>query len=508
MTLRRPGPRALLWSGMAAYAVGFAALSVLRHRAFQTGRFDLGNMVQAVWSTAHGHPLAVTGLRGDEISRLAAHFDPILVAFTPLWLVWPSPDSLLVAQAIAVALGALPVFWLARKHLRSERAGLGFALAYLLYPPTQWLTLNEFHPVALACPLLLFALWYLDQGRVLPFAVFALLAATTKEEIGLVVAALGLWYALAHGRRYQGAAILAGGIGIALIAIELVIPHFNRAGSSSFFSRYSEVGGSPGGILRTAVTDPWRVVTTAATGRGLGYLARLVLPLGLLALAAPLLLLAALPELALNLLSAAPTQTSIRFHYTAGLIPMLVAATVVGAGRLARDRPQRAFHFATGALVLAVASNYFLGAIPLWRYFPGGEQHQATAAHVTRHDRLAAEALRLIPGRAVVSATNSLGAHLSARRRVLSFPVIQNATWVAADETSPGYADRLAPLPTAVQLSWLRRNPEWRLVFERDGILIFERRASAAASVRNTATTSRSRATRSQTGQPSRKSAW
>jgi uncharacterized membrane protein len=476
MTRARPSLGLLLWSAIAAYATGFAALSVLRHRAFETGRFDLGNMVQAVWSTAHGHPLAVTGLRGDALSRLGAHFDPILVAFAPLWLVWPSPDSLLVAQAVAVALGALPVFWLARKHLGSERAGLGFSLAYLLYPPTEWLTLNEFHPVALACPLLLFAIWYLDEGRLLPFALFALLAAISKEEIALVVAGLGLWYAFAHGRRLQGAAIFAAGLGVALVAIEIVIPHFSRAGSSSFFSRYSELGGSAGGILRTAVTDPWKVVSTAFTWHGLGYLARLALPLGLLALLAPLLLLAALPELALNLLSAAPTQTSIRFHYTAGLIPVLVAATVLGAGRLGRDRPQLAPRLATGVLVLAVVSNYVLGAIPLWRYFPGAEGAQATAGRVTPHDRLAARALRLIPPRAVVSATNSLGAHLSARRRVLSFPYLQDSTWIAADETSPGYADRLAPLPTAVQLSWLRRNPEWRLVFERDGILIFQRR--------------------------------
>ena len=100
---------------------------------------------------------------------------------------------------------------------------------------------------------------------------------------------------------------------------------------------------------------------------------------------------------------------------------------------------------------------------------------------MTEHDRIAAQALRLIPPHAVVSATNSLGAHLSARRRVLSFPYLQDAQWVAADETAPGYADRLAPLPTAVQLSWLRRNPEWRLVFERDGILIFQRASSAAS---------------------------
>jgi uncharacterized membrane protein len=463
---------------MVAYAAGLSALSILRHRAFATGRFDLGNMVQAVWSTSHGHPLQITGLRGDQISRLGAHFDPILAVFAPLWLVWPSADLLLVTQAVAVALGALPAYWLARKHLGSERAGLGFALAYLIYPPTQWLTLNEFHPVALACPLLLFAIWFLDEGRLLPFAACALVAATTKEEIALVVAGLGIWFALVHRRRLTGAVVAVGGIVVALIAIEVVIPHFNRAGTSSFFTRYSEVGSTPGGIVHTALTDPVKIVTTAFTGRGLGYLAQLVLPLGLLVVLAPLALIAALPELAVNLLSAATTQTSIHFHYTAGLIPVLLAAAVFGAKRLPPHVP-----VATLVVVIALVANYLLGPMPLWRYFPGGEQLQAHAAEVSEHDRIAARALRLIPPHAVVSATNSLGAHLSARRRLLSFPYLQDAQWVAADETAPGYADRLAPLPTAVQLSWLRRNPEWRLVFERDGILIFHR-ASDAASAR------------------------
>jgi uncharacterized membrane protein len=479
MTLRLPGTRPLLYTAIATYAAGFSALSILRHRAFATGRFDLGNMVQAVWSTAHGHPLQITGLRGDQISRLGAHFDPILAAFAPLWLLWPSPDMLLVAQAVAIALGALPVYWLARKHLVHERAGLGFALAYLIYPPTQWLTLNEFHPVALACPLLLFAIWYLDEGRLLPFAGCAALAATTKEEIALVVAGLGIWYALAHRRWLTGAAVAGAGIAAALIAIEVVIPHFNRGGTSSFFTRYSEVGSTPGGVVHTALTNPWKIVTTAVTGRGLGYLAQLALPLGLLAVLAPLALIAAIPELAVNLLSAATTQTSIRFHYTAGLIPVLVAAAIFGAKRLERWRPGAPV--ATGAVVIGLASSYLLGPIPVWQYFPGGQSHQAQAAEVSEHDRIASRALSLIPQDAVVSATNSLGAHLSARRRVLSFPFLQDARWIAADETAPGYADRLAPLPTAVQLSWVRRNPEWRLVFERDGILIFQRVSPAAS---------------------------
>jgi len=468
---RLPSAALTVVAAMGAYGAGFAALSLLRQRAFATGRFDLGNMVQAVWWTAHGHPLQMTNLHGQQISRLAAHVDPILAVFGPLWWIWPSPDLLLVTQALAVAAGAWPVFLLARKHLESSRAALGFALAYLLYPATGWLTLNEFHPVALATPLLLFAFWYLDNDRLLPFALFAVAAAACKEEIGLVVAGFGLWYALAKRRRAEGTAITVLGVAWSAIAIAVVIPHFHTAGESDFYGRYSEVGGSAAGIVKTAFTDPVRLLDAAFSARDLHYLLELVAPLAALCLLAPVALLAAVPELAINLLSATPTQTSIHFHYTAGLIPPLVIAAVLGAKRLTRWTVP----VAIAVVVAAVLGNYRLGPITGWRHVPGGAHFQATAARVTDHDRIAARALTLIPRSAVVSATNTLGAHLSARRRVLSFPFVQDATWIAADETQPGYADRYAPLPTAIQLAALRRNPDWRLVFEQDGVLVFNR---------------------------------
>ena len=468
---RMPNVAVTLVAATVAYGAGYAALSVLRHRAFATGRFDLGNMVQAVWWTAHGHPLRMTNLHGDQISRLAAHVDPLLAVFGPLWWIWPSPDLMLVVQALAIAAGAFPVYWLARKHLRSARAGLGFALAYLLYPATGWLTLNEFHPVALATPLLLFAFWFLDNDRLLPFALCAVAAAASKEEIGLVVAGFGLWYALARRRTAAGLVIAALGFAWSAIAIGVVIPHFHTAGESDFYGRYSEVGGSAAGIVKTAFTHPGRIAHAAFSSRDLHYLLTLVAPLAGLCLLAPLVLIAALPELAINLLSATPTQTSIHFHYTAGLIPPLVIAAVLGAKRLSRGTLAVAMVAVTAALV----GNYLLGPIPGWRHVPGGSTYQATAARVTDHDRITARALTLIPKSAVVSATNTLGAHLSARRRILSFPYVQDATWIAADETQPGYADRYAPLPTALALAALRRDPDWRLVFEQDGVLVFNR---------------------------------
>ena len=458
---------------MAAYAAGLGSLSVLRHRAFNTGRYDLGNMVQTVWNTAHGHFLQMTSGDGRQISRLAAHFDPILAAFAPLWWIWPSPEMLLFVQAVLVSLGALPVFWLANKHLRSERAALGFALVYLLYPATQWLTLNEFHPVALATPFLLFAFWYLDEDRLVPFAIFAVLAMTTKEEIGFVVAGMGIWYAIRRRTR-TGAIVAVAGVLVSALAIAVVIPHYNAGADSAFYGRYDAIGGSAGGIAKSAVTHPWRILEQAFQGRDVHYLFHLLLPLGFLFLLSPVVLIAALPELALNVLSATSTQTSIHFHYTAGAIAPLVAATVLGAALLARRFP--AGRVAVLAVLVALLASWKIGGIPLWGAVPGGEDYQRNDWRVTAHDHIAAQAVSLVPREAVVSSTNVVGAHLSDRRRVLSLPKLADATWVVADETRSSYADRSAPLPAAAALVRLRQSPDWKLVFSRDGVLIFHKR--------------------------------
>src|SRR5207302_9792698 len=177
------------------------------------------------------------------------------------------------------------------------------------------------------------------------------------------------------------------------IAIGIVIPHYHAGAESDFYGRYTEVGGSAGGIAKTALTHPLRIAQAAFDSRGLHYLLDLVAPLAALSLLAPLVLIAALPELGINLLSAVPTQTSIHFHYTAGLIPPLVIAAVFGAKRLGRW----AVPIAMLVVLAAPIGNYRLGPIPGWRHLPGGEQFQATAQRVTDHDRPADRALPLIP---------------------------------------------------------------------------------------------------------------
>ncbi len=469
-------PRTLLGVLVGAFAVGMSTLAVLQQRAFETGRFDVGNLTQVVWSTSHGRFLEMTDVHGDQISRLGAHFDPIVVLLVPLWWLWPSPELLLVVQAVAVALGAVPVYLLARKHLGSTRAGLVFAAVYLLYPPTQWLVVDDFHPVALATPLLLAAIWFLDEERLVAFAVCAGAACLTKEQIGLVVAMLGLWFAVSRGRRLAGGVVVAAGTAIAVLATAVVVPHFAPGGGSPFEGRYATVGGSPAGILRGAFEHPVRFAQAVTEHRDLSYLLDLLAPLGGLSLLSPLLAASALPEVALNLLSDTRTQTSIHFHYTAGAIPGLVAAAVLGAVTVKSRWPGAAPRLAAALVVVVVGAGALLGPLPFWAHVPFGSTLAAHDHVISDHDRAAARVLRTIPAGVAVSATNTLGAHLSARRRIFSFPVVREADWIALDLTRPSYLDNGPGGRFQAAYERLRRSGRWRVVAREDGIVVLRKR--------------------------------
>ena len=104
---------------MVVAAALLSILAVQRYRNYYGGRFDLGNMVQAVYNTAHGHFLQVTTAdgAGRQMSRLGAHVDPILAVFaSPGWS-GRAPMMLLVAQAVIVSLSAWPAYRLGLRVL-------------------------------------------------------------------------------------------------------------------------------------------------------------------------------------------------------------------------------------------------------------------------------------------------------------------------------------------------------------------------------------------------------
>jgi uncharacterized membrane protein len=451
----------LVYAGVASFAVLFVFATAVHYSVFEMARLDLGDMVQAIWSTLHGRFLETTTQDGQQASRLGSHVDPFLLLFAPLFWIWPSPLALLVVQVLAVASGALPVFWLARKHLDSSRAAAHFAFAYLLYPATQFnaLTLGSgFHSVSFALPLLLYAIWFLDENRLVAFSVVAVLACTTKEEIPLAVGCLGIWYAVRTGRRVFGFSVFAVGLGLTLFNFLWVIPHYAPGGVSPFAGRYTAVGGTPGGMVHKLFTDPAAFLHSVTTGHKAVYLVLLLLPFFGLWLLEPLLVLGAVPDLAINLLSSNGHQTSLVFQYTAGVVPFIFAATIFGVARFRGQANRLSLWVLVGTAVLAAYSPLQL----LRADVPSlGSPLVSAKAH----------ALSLIPGDAPVSASNQLGGYLSERRHIFEFPATRQARWVVLDINDPTEGGTYKRVARRYEAS-----EAWRMLYSSRGIVVLHKR--------------------------------
>lgn len=448
-----------------------------RYEQLATFRFDLGNMTQAVWSTAHGRPLELTLASGEQANRLGVHVDPILALLAPLWWLFPTPLLLLVVQATALASATYPLYRLAERVLESQVAGLLLGTAYLLYPWVVWQAHSELHPVALALPALMWAVWFLVDGRLRAFWLAALLALLCGELVGLALVGLGAWYAIRTRRWRIGSAIAAVGATWTAVCIWVVIPAFSGE-TSPFYERFTSVGGSPGGLVRLAVTDPGAVLAAGTSARDITYTVLLLAPLAGFVTWAPLALLGAVPQLSLNVLSDWDPTTSPASHYVSVVVPFVFLATVYGLARFVTPRRR----VVGASIVLAVSAVSFAVFAP-WPGLllpPGaGRLSSAQLDHAGRES--VRQAVALVPDDAAVSATNRIAGQLSERRYVYSAPVLGRAAWVVVDETDAWIPQQGAHAegvdrPRLLRfVAALEADSAWQRVLSNDGVKVFTR---------------------------------
>ncbi len=186
----------LLTLGIVLAAAGLAAYSIARHNAFNSKAYDLGLHAQVWWNTSQGRLFAGSV---EVDNYLGDHVSPIILPLAPLYWLWPDALLLLLLQAAALALGAWPLALLARRRLLphwphgAHLAALLLAAIYLTYPALGFVNRFEFHEEVFAVPLLLLAFWALEARRLGAMSLALLLAMLTKEDVGLTVAAIGLW---------------------------------------------------------------------------------------------------------------------------------------------------------------------------------------------------------------------------------------------------------------------------------------------------------------------------
>ncbi|MFG3286266.1 DUF2079 domain-containing protein [Streptomyces sp. NPDC048111] len=435
----RIGRPALLWWGWAgALFLLYATISARRHALVRTTGYDLGIFEQAVRGYAHLHA-PIAPLRGDGFNLLGDHFHPVLAALAPLYRLFPSPYTLLVAQAALLALAVVP---LARQAVRvlGRRPGHVIACGYGLSWGIASTVGFDFHEVCFAVPLVSYALEALARRnwrRALAYAAPLLLV---KEDLGLTLAAMGGYVAWRGPRRLGLAAAALGLVGSAL-EFKVLMPYFNPAGTYAHAANLAAAHHSLLSTLALAPLDAVRPEVKATT------LVLVFAPAALIALRSPLALIA-LPTLGWRMLSTNAFHWGTAFHYSAVLMPVVFAALVdalrpyAAAGDPLARRHVRASLATVAAVTLLLVPSFPLAQIAhrsTWR----------TSAHVLAVRDL----LRRIPDGATVAASNRLVPQLTSRTQVVLFPTFP-VRWKLYDTDGP------IPRPTAQWIVYDRVPPE------------------------------------------------
>src|SRR5215212_2410264 len=93
---------------VALFAAAYTLYGIFRHRHFASSAYDLGIYDQAVWHLSRFETPA-SSIRGYS-HMFGDHFNPVMALFAPLYWIVSSPETLIVAQAVLLALSIVPVW--------------------------------------------------------------------------------------------------------------------------------------------------------------------------------------------------------------------------------------------------------------------------------------------------------------------------------------------------------------------------------------------------------------
>ncbi len=403
----------VIWA-IVIFTVFFSAFRIMQHYTFTNNAADDGFNDNIIWNTVHGN-FMYSDIKGYMV--LGDHLELANLLFVPFYLLGLGPWILYIGQTLLIALGALPVFWLARERIADERFHWLLPLAYLLYVPTVNITFQGYYPIALCITPLLFASYYLIKDRYWPFFGWLLLACLAQENIYLVAAFFGL-YIIAFKRKWlMGGLTFLAGAGAFALALTVVIPHFNSAGQFAYYGRFAYLGKTAPAMIATLCLRPWTVIPYVVTPDKIWYLLGLFWPLAFLSFRAPALLVPALPILGQNLLTTYREMYQLGSRYPSAIVPFVFVTAVFGLERaLARGKKTDGIRKTLVVFMVLSLAYFFLGFFV--RY---------TA--VTPSVREGHEILRLVPPDASISALGNLYPHVCHRKDIWLFP----KNWRRAD---------------------------------------------------------------------------
>ena len=403
-------PRPIVWGAL--LFAGFVFLvSWWQWWTFQYGTFDVAFYVQALW-LALRNEWTVSLL---NVPLMGNHAEPIVFLITPLFAIFPHPMTFVAVQTLAFATMPFTAWRIARRLEIERPAAICLALATILTPATLSIGIYEFHPEALAAPLLLLLIEARLAERYGRFWLWFVMVLSVKENMALLLVVFCAVWAVLDWKRGRAWLLrwdlvpLGVAAGWLLICGKVISPALN-AGNVDYLQLYGHLGTSGGDILVKFFTEPSRLFKALHVALTQGdLLPAMLLPFLLLPLLRPRWLLIAGPLLAQHLLSWRYSEWSLGAHYPAPLIPLFWIAAAEAITRIRAQKTVAAVLLA--ACILAHlrwgAARDLAGEVP------------NLAARIEEREWKAGM-IRDVPDSASVTAAVPYLSHLATREKLVS----------------------------------------------------------------------------------------
>ena len=462
----------------------FSILALRLYYSLGLGYSDSGIWTEAMWNTLKGRFMHTNSF---PYNALGEHFFPILLLLLPLFRLFPHHETIHILNSFAISLGALPIFLLARRWLKSEWIALGLAVAYLFYPSVSHLPFclgYGFHPVILSIPLLLFAFYFLEKRRDGWFFVFLFLALSSNETVAAVVLMMSIFIAVRLKRRRLAAIVFIIGLAWFFATTRLIIPAIRGAPYKQVFY-FTHLGKTEVEIARYILMHPIKILRLVLGYNQRIFLIHLFLPVGFLSLLSPSTLVSGGLNLFFLLLRKKVYLPSILLQNQSTVLPVIWVALIYGMGNLLKgdvwplskiwsprtEESRKRLLRALLALVLTTSllSAYFFG------YFPFSRPFNPILFKITERERTLGEIKRIIPKEASVSATNRVAAHFVTQKDLFVFPKNYDKADYTLLDLKDGWTK---PEDLKRTLESLLQHPSYRLTFFKNDFLIFKREKS------------------------------
>jgi uncharacterized membrane protein len=467
------------WLIALAVFAAYVPISVFRYLRLDPTSWDLGIFTEYVKQYAHLHA-PIVDIRGAGFNLLGDHFHPIVALIAPFFRVFPTPVTLLVAQALLTAVSVVPVSRAAADMLGTG-AGRAIGAAYGFSWGLQQMVNYDFHEIAFAVPLLACSLSALVRGRTRAAVWWALPLVFVKEDQGFTLAAIGLLMVIVYKRPRAGMFLAIWGLAWSFLAIIVIIPHFSPTHHYLYWvdgGTVSPVGG------HFSVTG---VVSQLATGWAtkVPTLALILLPTAFLALRSPLVL-AAVPSLVLRFVGTNSSYWGTAWHYNATVMPIVFIAAIDGIARIRAASAERAAGAdrddgggpnRAAVLLARNGAALMLGiAAALAFQFPLSQLWTPQTYSIGPHVAAARAAMARVPDGATVATDLDLLAPLAARTDTYwlgNFATNPPTKYIVFDTASTDWQ----PPPSNV-LSFvesLNHGVRYRQIYVNDGVYVFVR---------------------------------